>query len=112
MEGSRYTCDGLPTGDVLISEIREEVSEATVCQYFGPKSSKSGWKYSSHTTVEEQSAILSLYRKVYEADDPPNKEITFSFAKGLILMSKGVSVNWAQFAAERRKVREALRKKI
>lgn len=111
MAPSRYICDGLPTGDILITDIREEVSEAMVCRYFGPKSSKSGWKYPAHTTEEEQAQILSLYRRVYEADDPPNKEITLSFAKGLILMSLGRSVNWAQFAAERRKVREALKKK-
>ena len=111
MEKSKYLCDGLPTGDILISEIREEVLEATVCRYFGPKSSKSGWKYSLRTTEEEQRQILCLYRRVYEANEPPNKEITLSFARGLILMSLGQSVNWAQFAAERRKVREALKKK-
>ena len=111
MEPSHYTCEGLPTGDVLISEICDEVTETMVCRYFGPKTSKSGWKYSSFNNVEEQWAIFSLYWKVYDLEDPPNKEITLSFAKGLILMSQGRSINWAQFAAERRKVREALDKK-
>ncbi|KAG0561773.1 hypothetical protein KC19_9G090800 [Ceratodon purpureus] len=111
MAQSRYSCEGLPTGDLLISDIREEVSETTVCSYFGPKSSKSGWKYTAKCSDEEQAQILSLYRRVYETDEPPNKEITLSFARGLICMSLGRNVNWAQFAAERRKVREALRKK-
>ena len=111
MEKGRYTCEGLPTGGILVSDIRDEVTETKVCKYFGPKSSKSGWRYQHHTTDAEQAAILSLYQRVYGAEEPPNKEITLSFAKGLILMHEGKSVNWAQFAAERKKVREALRKK-
>lgn len=95
MERLRYICDGLPTGDVLINDIREEVTESTMCRYFGPKSSKSDWKYSSNTTEDEEAAILSLYRRVYEADDPPNKEISLSFAKRLILMSLGKNINWS-----------------
>ena len=39
-----------------------------------------------------------------------NKEISVSFAKGLILMSIGKSVNWAQFSEERKKIRESLKK--
>ena len=111
MEFARFVCDGLPTGDVIVSEIREEVPETMVCRYFGKKSSKSGWDYREHTTAAEQAAIKELYFRVYDCPEPPNREITLAFARGLISMSLGRRVNWAQFSAERRKVREALRKK-
>jgi hypothetical protein len=111
MEPSRFSCNGLPVGDVIVSEIREEVPESLIVSYFGKKSSKSGWKYNVLPTLVEQEAILDLYCRVYGTDDIPNKEITVSFAKGLILMSLGKSVNWAQFSEERRKIRESLKKK-
>lgn len=111
MEASRFICDGLPTGEVIVSDIREEVPESLVCSYFGKKSSKSGWDYRGHTTLAEQRAIKDLYFRVYDCPEPPNREITLAFARGLISMNLGRKVNWAQFSEERRKVREGLRKK-
>lgn len=63
------------------------------------------------TTVEEQDAILSLYRRVYEPEEMPNKELTLQFARGLIYMALGKKVDWCQFRDERRRYREGLRKK-
>ncbi|KAG0556780.1 hypothetical protein KC19_11G078700 [Ceratodon purpureus] len=108
---ARFLCEGLPTGDVIVGEIREDVPETMVVSYFGKKSSKSGWDYRGHTTAVEQAAIRDLYFRVYDSPEPPNKEISLSFARGLISMSLGKRVNWAQFSEDRRKVREALRKK-
>ncbi|KAG0597150.1 hypothetical protein M758_UG315500 [Ceratodon purpureus] len=108
---ARFLCEGLPTRDVIVGEIQEVVPETMVVSYFGKKSSKSGWDYRGHTTAVEQAAIRDLYFRVYDCPEPPNKEISLSFARGLISMSLGKSVNWAQFSKDRRKVREALRKK-
>jgi hypothetical protein len=111
MEPSRFACDGLLVGDIIVSEICKEVPESLIVRYFGKKSSKSGWKYNILPMLAEQEAILDLYCRVYDTNDIPNKEISVSFAKGLILMSLGKSVNWAQFSEERQKIRESLRKK-
>lgn len=94
-----------------MGDIKDDVPESLICKYFGPRTSKSGWKYNAKTTLEEQDAILSLYRRVYESREMPNKELTLQFARGLILMSLGKKVDWCQFRDERRKFREALRKK-
>jgi len=61
MEEPRFQCEGLPKGDIIVGDIRDEVPEELVCRYFGPKSSKSGWKYNARTTPEEQANILFLY---------------------------------------------------
>ncbi|KAG0568370.1 hypothetical protein M758_6G013100 [Ceratodon purpureus] len=106
-----YKCKGLPDSGILVSEIRDEVPVSVVCKYFGSKSSKSGWKYKERTTPEQQAAILSLYQRVYEVEDIPNKEITLGFAKGLILMSRGEKVNWKQFSDARIEYRESLKRK-
>lgn len=107
----RFLVDGVPEGGVIVGDIGQEVPESRICSYFGPKSSKSGWKYQSRTSPEEQDAILSLYRRVYECQDILNKEITVQFARGLILMSEGTKVDWEEFRVSRRKYREGLRKK-
>lgn len=86
-DSGAYKCEGLPDCGFLVSDIKDEVLESLVCKYFGLKSSKSGWKYNKWTTPEQQAAILSLCQRVYEVEDIPNKEITLSFARGLILMS-------------------------
>jgi hypothetical protein len=107
-----FKCEELPNDGVIVSEIRDkDVPESLVCKYFGPKSNKSGWKYNALTIVDEQDAILSLYQRVYEVDDMPNKEISLQFARGLILMSLDERVNWAQFSQERREHRENLKKR-
>jgi hypothetical protein len=47
-------CEGLPNDGVIVSEIRDrDVPESLVSKYFGPKSSKSGWKYNALTTADE-----------------------------------------------------------
>ena len=63
-DSGHYSCEGLPSGGVLVSEIRNKVSEGAVCQHFGPRSTKSGWRYNAVTTLAEQTSILSLYRLV------------------------------------------------
>ena len=89
-------CKGLPNDGVVVSDIKDkDVPKSVVCKYFGPKSSKSGWKYNTLTTADEQDAILSLFQRVYEVEDMPNKEISLQFARGLILMSLDEPVNWA-----------------
>ena len=108
---ARFLVDGVPQGGVIVGDIGQEVPESRICSYFGPKSSKSGWKYQARTSLEEQDAILSLYRRVYECQDIPNKEITVQFARGLILMSEGTKVDWEEFRVSRRKYREGLRRK-
>jgi hypothetical protein len=70
-------CEGLSNNGVIVSDIKDkDVPESFVCKYFGPKSSKSWWKYNALTTTDEQDAILSLYQRVYEVEDMPNKEIS------------------------------------
>jgi hypothetical protein len=53
------------------------------------------------TSHEEHDAILSSYRRVYECQDIPNKEITVQFARGLILVSEGTKVDWEEFRVSR-----------
>jgi hypothetical protein len=65
-----------------------DVSLSEVCCYFGPKSSKSGWKYLEHSTPAEAASILALYCKVYGTTDIPNKELTLQFARGLFSSPK------------------------
>ena len=107
----RFVVDGVPEGGVRVGEIGQEVPESLICSYFGPRSSKSGWKYQQRCSPEEQDAILGLYRRVYECQDIPNKEISVQFARGLILMSEGTKVDWEEFRVSRRKYRESIRKK-
>ena len=107
----RFLVDGVPEGGMIVGDIGQEVPKSHICSYFGPKSSKSRWKYQLRTSPEEQDAILSLYRRIYECEDIPNKEITNQFARGLILMSEGTKVDWEEFRVSRRKYREGLRKK-
>ncbi|KAG0591096.1 hypothetical protein KC19_1G149000 [Ceratodon purpureus] len=109
---ARFYVDGVPEGGIKVGDIgQERVPESMICSFFGPKSSKSGWKYQQRTSPEEQDAILSLYRRVYESQDIPNKEISVQFARGLILWSEGTKVDWEEFRVSRRKYREGIRKK-
>lgn len=101
----------VPDGGVRVGDIKEEVLDSVVCQYFGPKSSKSGWKYNVRTTLEEQDAILSFYWKVYETKEMPNKELTLQFARGNIVQLLGKKVDWLQFQDERRVTWEGYQKK-
>jgi len=48
-----FTVVGGPNDGVLVGNIKEDVPESLVYQYFGPKSSKSRWKYNMRTTLEE-----------------------------------------------------------
>lgn len=97
----------LPSSGAIVDDIRE-ISESEVCKYFGPKASKSGWKYAKHTTPEEASAIYNLWTRVYDDKCVPNKEITLQFARGLILQQTEL-VNWAEFAVRRQRYRDAVR---
>jgi hypothetical protein len=98
----------LPSAGAIVDEIREEIPESVVSRYFGPKASKSGWKYAKYTTTEEASAIYDLWTRVYDDLHVPNKEISLQFARGLILQQTQ-PVNWAEFAVRRQRYREALR---
>jgi hypothetical protein len=98
----------LPSASAIVDEIREEIPESVVSRYFGPKASKSGWKYAKHTTAEEASAIYDLWTRVYDDLHVPNKEISLQFARGLILQQTQ-PVNWAEFAVRRQRYREALK---
>lgn len=97
-----------PSSGAVVEDIREEVPESIVNKYFGPKSSKSGWKYQKLTTPEEAAAIYDLWTRVYDDIHVPNKEITLQFARGLILQQQE-PVNWAEFAVSRHRYREVLR---
>lgn len=98
----------LPSVGAIVDEIREEIPESVVSRYFGPKASKSRWKYAKYTTAEEASTIYDLWTRVYDELHVPNKEISLQFARGLILQQTQ-PVNWAEFAVRRQRYREALR---
>ena len=98
----------LPSSGAIVDDIREEIPESTVSAYFGPKASKSGWKYAKHTSPEVASAIYDLWTRVYDDVSIPNKEITLQFARGVIL-EQTQPVNWAEFALGRYRYRQALR---
>lgn len=102
--------DILPSSGLIVDEIRDQVPESLVSQYFGPRASKSGWKYCKRSTPEEAAAIYSLWTKVYDDTHMPNKEISLQFARGLI-MQQTQPVNWAEFAARRQRYREQLRER-
>ena len=99
----------LPCEGLIVDDIKDEVPESVVSKYFGPKSSKSGWKYHKYTTPTEATAILELWRRVFDSDLMPNKEITLQFARGLIMQSSKKAVNWAEFAVRRQRYREVMR---
>jgi len=72
-----FECEFLSIEGTLVVDIRDDqVPESLVCKYFGLRATKSSWKYNLLTTEAEQSAILSLYRRVYHSIDIPNKEIS------------------------------------
>ncbi|KAG0556225.1 hypothetical protein KC19_11G036400 [Ceratodon purpureus] len=98
----------LPCHGAIVDEIREEIPESVVSSYFGPKASKSGWKYARHSKPEEAAAIFDLWTKVYDDGHMPNKEISLQFARGLILQQTQ-PVNWAEFAVRRQRYRERQR---
>jgi hypothetical protein len=94
----------------LVEDITDaQVPESLVCQYFGKKSSKSGWKFQKHTSAEDATSIYQLWRRVFDSHFMPNKEITLQFARGLIMQSQGEEINWAEFAVSRQKYRESMR---
>ena len=98
----------LPSSGAIVDDIRDEVPESVVVKFFGPKASKSGWKYARYTTPEEASAIHALWTRVYDDNHMPNKEISLQFARGLILQQTQ-PVNWAEFAVRRQRYREQVR---
>lgn len=98
----------LPSSGAIVDEIRDEIPESVVSKYFGPKASKSGWKYAKYTSAEEAASIYELWKRVYDDSHMPNKEISLQFARGLILQQTQ-EVNWAEFAVRRQRCREQLR---
>jgi hypothetical protein len=100
----------LPSSGAIVEKISDsEVTQSDICSYFGPKFSKSGWKYLEHVTPSEAAFIQDLYYRVYGETNIPNKELTQGFAKGLVLQSRGDKVNWAEFAVCRLKYRKGVR---
>jgi hypothetical protein len=101
----------LPPGPgVCINDIGpDQVPESEVIRHFGPKSSKSGWKYFCQQTPEQADSIYDLWRRVYNERLMPNKEISLQFARGLILQSRDVPVDWVGFAVARDRYRTSVR---
>jgi hypothetical protein len=84
-EWFRVHCQ-LPNEGIIVDKISDsEVTQADICSFFGPKSSKSGWKYLERVTPSEAASIHSLYCRVYGETSIPNKELTAGFAKGLVV---------------------------
>ena len=50
----------LPSSGAIVDDIRDDIPESLVDQYFGPKASESRWKYAKYATLEEASANYDL----------------------------------------------------
>jgi hypothetical protein len=79
----------LPSKGLCVDNIRAcDVPESMVCEYFGPKASKSGWKYNNPNKISAEAiSILDLWQWVYNTYDMPNKEIALQVARGIIMQS-------------------------
>lgn len=99
-------------GAMVEKLIDADVTEAEISRYFGPRASKSGWKYADpqFVTAVEAASIVTLYCRVYGQKTIPNREISLAFARGLVYQSqKKKPVNWEEFAMKRQKFRENVR---
>jgi preprotein translocase subunit SecA len=77
-----------------------------ICSYFGPKLNKNGWKYEEYVEPIVATKIKKLWRRVYSQEDVTNKQLSFKFARGLVVEYKGFKVNWAEHAASARTLRK------
>jgi hypothetical protein len=58
---------GLKNEGVFVSDISaEEVLQGLICETFGLKFSKSGWKYKRYTNSPTKNSNTDLYRRIYE----------------------------------------------
>lgn len=73
----------VPRPGACIDQIgRDQVPKSTVCQHFGPKSSKSDSKHFYKQSPEDVAAIYDLWQRVYNERLMPNCEISLQIARG------------------------------
>ena len=89
----------LQEGDVATDEI---------CEIFGPRKDKNGWKVNEKPSKEFQETVVNLYSRVTLRDQVLNDQLTLEWARAIVAENKGIPVNWASFAVHLHKKRVSL----
>ena len=85
-----------------------DVSTDEICEIFGPRKDKNGWKVNEKPNREFQETVLNLYSRVTLRDQVLNDQLTLEWARAIVAENKGIAVNWASFAMHLHKKRVSL----
>ena len=99
LRGEGREVKSLQEGDVSIEEI---------CEIFGPRKDKNGWKVNEKSSREFQESVLNLYSRVTLREQVLNDQLTLEWARAIVAENKGIPVNWASFAVHLHKRRVSL----
>ena len=85
-----------------------DVSNEEICEIFGPRKDKNGWKVNEKPSREFQESVANLYSRVTLRDQVLNDQLTLEWARAIVAENKGIPVNWASFAVHLHKKRVSL----
>jgi hypothetical protein len=85
-----------------------DVSNDEICEIFGPRKDKNGWKVNEKPNREFQESVVNLYSRVTLTDQVLNDQLTLEWARAIVAENKGIPVNWASFAVHLHKKRVTL----
>jgi hypothetical protein len=85
-----------------------DVSNEEICEIFGPRKDKNGWKVNEKPSREFQESVVNLYSRVTLRDQVLNDQLTLEWARAIAAENKGIPVNWASFAVHLHKKRVSL----
>ena len=85
-----------------------DVSNEEICEIFGPRKDKNGWKVNEKPSREFQESVVNLYSRVTLRDQVLNDQLTLEWARAIVAENKGIPVNWASFAVHLHKKRVSL----
>ena len=71
-----------------------DVSTDEICEIFGHRKDKNGWKVNEKPSKEFQESVLNLYSRVTLRDQVLNDQLTLEWAKAIVAENKGIPVNW------------------
>jgi len=85
-----------------------DVSHEEICEIFGSRKDKNGWKVNEKPSREFQESVVNLYSRVTLRDQVLNDQLTLEWARAIVAENKGIPVNWASFAVHLHKKRVSL----
>ncbi|CAM6129054.1 unnamed protein product [Calypogeia fissa] len=90
---------GLATGWVDIMTLtNDDISMAQIEEVFGPKFSKSGYRYDRKPEPNVVASIEELYQRVTGRSKVVNFTINQCFSRGVVAWLKGEALDWAKYA--------------